>query len=301
MGNHKIFFVYNPNSGTKISLEDFSLILQKKYPHQEYKILKIEEGIDLKQELAEAFKEYEHIVACGGDGTVREVVQHIVDREKNVLSVIPLGTFNHFAKDLEIPMDIEQALTCLESDREIKVDVGEANGIYFVNNSSVGCYVDMAKKKDALRKQVGRFLAFIISISHAFMRFRSISIEATVKGKKIRRKTPFVFIGNNRYNLKQGKNGDIGTRNTLNEHHLHFFATKNISRFTALKLFFHFLKGDLTDQKEYDEILTPELILHSRSKKTYISADGEIYQTKFPLHYSIKPNSLRIRLPLKNA
>src|SRR5215210_1905941 len=76
------------------------------------------------------------VVAGGGDGTINAVASHVVGTNRT-LGVLPLGTLNHFAKDIQVPLELEMAArVCLEG-RVAQVDVGEVNGRIFLNNSSL--------------------------------------------------------------------------------------------------------------------------------------------------------------------
>ena len=75
------------------------------------------------------------VVVGGGDGTVSRVAAALIDTE-TTLGVLPLGTFNHFAKDLKIPLDLEAAVANIFTGRVASIDMGEVNGRPFVNNSS---------------------------------------------------------------------------------------------------------------------------------------------------------------------
>jgi diacylglycerol kinase family enzyme len=79
------------------------------------------------------------VVAGGGDGTVNAVAGVLAGTEKP-LGVLPLGTLNHFAKDLGIPHEVERAVQLLGTGAPRRVDVAEVNGRVFVNNSSIGVY-----------------------------------------------------------------------------------------------------------------------------------------------------------------
>jgi diacylglycerol kinase family enzyme len=70
------------------------------------------------------------VVAGGGDGTINAVASQVVGTDK-ALGILPLGTLNHFAKDLKIPQDLEAAARNIVEGRIMKVDVGEVNGRYF--------------------------------------------------------------------------------------------------------------------------------------------------------------------------
>ena len=65
------------------------------------------------------------------------------------MGVLPLGTLNHFARDLGIPTDLEEAVRVVVEGTVREVDVGEANGRVFVNNSSIGLYPDAVSLRDA--------------------------------------------------------------------------------------------------------------------------------------------------------
>jgi diacylglycerol kinase family enzyme len=75
------------------------------------------------------------VVAGGGDGTVNAIASALVGTAK-ILGVLPLGRLNHFAKDLQLPLEIESAVETIATGQAIVIDVGEVNGRFFLNNSS---------------------------------------------------------------------------------------------------------------------------------------------------------------------
>src|SRR6478672_3774892 len=76
------------------------------------------------------------IVAAGGDGTINAVASALVGSSTS-LGVIPCGTLNHFARDLGIPLDQTEAVLATLRGRAREIDVGEVNGRFFLNNSSI--------------------------------------------------------------------------------------------------------------------------------------------------------------------
>ena len=82
------------------------------------------------------------IVAAGGDGTVSEVVNGIMqaddEHNKPILGIIPSGTANDLASMLQLPKDIQEACQRLAIGESKLIDVGQVNGHFFVNNSAVG-------------------------------------------------------------------------------------------------------------------------------------------------------------------
>ncbi|MBA3320384.1 MAG: sphingosine kinase, partial [Pyrinomonadaceae bacterium] len=86
------------------------------------------DGDELATLAERAVKEsYSIIVAGGGDGTVNLVASKLVG-SRACLGVLPLGTLNHFAKDLHIPLDVEKATQTIIDGHTAQVDVGEVNG-----------------------------------------------------------------------------------------------------------------------------------------------------------------------------
>ena len=81
--------------------------------------------------------ELDAVVVGGGDGSIRTVASVLVGTDVP-LGIIPLGTLNHFAKDLRIPLIADRAVAVLASGKRRYVDVGEVNGEIFINNSSIG-------------------------------------------------------------------------------------------------------------------------------------------------------------------
>ena len=90
------------------------------------------------------------VVAGGGDGTVGSVAGALAGTDRP-LGVLPLGTLNHFAKDLRIPLGLEEAARNVCEGREARVDVGEVNGQVFVNNSSLGLYPRIVRRRERLQ------------------------------------------------------------------------------------------------------------------------------------------------------
>src|SRR5512141_2280718 len=101
------------------------------------------------------------VVAGGGDGTINEVASLLVGT-KLTLGVLPLGTLNHFAKDLGVPLDLEGAVRTVVQGRVAEVDVGEVNGRVFVNNSGLGIYPQIVAEREAEqeRRGTGKWAAF---------------------------------------------------------------------------------------------------------------------------------------------
>src|SRR2546423_730027 len=142
------------------------------------------------------------IVAGGGDGTIAAVASQLVGTHR-ALGVLPLGTLNHFAKDLGVPLNLEEAARNVCEGRVARVDVGEVNGQVFVNNSSLGLYPRIVRRRDKLqaREGDGKWKAFFRAAFAVLRRYPFLRVRLNADGREIVRETPFVMIGNNEYEM----------------------------------------------------------------------------------------------------
>src|SRR5258708_33652478 len=162
------------------------------------------------------------ITAGGGDGTINTVASYLIGTDK-ILGVLPLGTLNHFAKDLRIPLDLEGAARTAISGRAAAVDVAEVNGRIFLNNSSLGLYPTIVREREKnQRLGSGKWPAFVWAAVTVFRRYPFLDVRLSVDGKEFRRRTPFVFIGNNEYTMERL---NIGLRECLDVGQLSFYIT----------------------------------------------------------------------------
>jgi hypothetical protein len=134
------------------------------------------------------------IVAGGGDGTVSTIGAELAGTGIT-MGVLPLGTLNHFARDLRIPLHLEGAVRTVLDHHVAAVDVGEVNDRIFVNNSRLGIYPHVVALRQAEQHWLkrGKFQAQVSAIIHVLRRFRFLDLRITVDGKQLLRRTPIYF------------------------------------------------------------------------------------------------------------
>src|SRR5205823_6222409 len=93
--------------------------------------------------------------AAGGDGTINAVAAQTRKTAKP-LGILPLGTLNHFSKDLRIPRNVPDAVDVIAEKHVAEVDIGEVNGRVFLNNSSIGLYPRMVRIREHQQQRLGR-------------------------------------------------------------------------------------------------------------------------------------------------
>jgi diacylglycerol kinase family enzyme len=254
------------------------------------------EIVDLARR-AVADPEVQIIVAGGGDGTVNAVASELVGTEK-ALGGLPLGTLNHFAKDLSIPLDLEAAARNIIEGEMVKVDVGEVNERIFINNSSLGLYPTIVRHREKQQERLGRgkwFAAFWATLE-VFRRYPLFRLRLNADGQEFYRRTPFVFIGNNEYQMDTF---NLGARSCLDAGHLSLHLTRDIGRWGLVRLALSALFGRLREAKDFDALCTKEVWIETRRTRLRVATDGEVNIMKSPLHYRVRPAALRVIAPKK--
>jgi len=235
------------------------------------------------------------IVAGGGDGTVSTVAAALVDTGI-IFGVLPLGTLNHFAKDLGIPLELADAVAVLAHGEAGRVDVGEVNGRIFVNNSSLGLYPDIVHDRERQQKRLrrGKWPAFVWATLSALRRYPFLVVALVVDGKEVLRRTPFVFIGNNEYRMEGFA---IGERSGLDDGLLSLYVAQRPGRWRLLQLALRALTGRLRQARDFDAITATDIVVQSKRKRLRVATDGEVTVMTPPLHYRVRPASLIVMRP----
>ena len=239
--------------------------------------------------------EIDAIVAAGGDGTIRTVASAVAGTDIP-LGIIALGTLNHFAKDLKIPLRIDDAVAVISGGVHRSVDVGEANGEIFVNNSSIGIYPYVVLDRDRRRKRHGlsKWPAMMMAGFRAFWNLPLRRLRIRAQNWQEACRSPCVFIGNNEYHL-QGSS--FGSRERLDGGELCLFVARQQGRLALLWVAVRCIAG-WVDQRDLRTVATPAVEVTSRRKRLLVAFDGEIQWMQTPLHYRTRPAALRVLAPL---
>ncbi len=236
------------------------------------------------------------VVAGGGDGTVGSVAGALVGTDMP-FGVLPLGTLNHFAKDLGIPLELEAAAHNICEGHVASVDVGEVNGQVFVNNSSLGLYPRIVRRRERLqaREGSGKWSAFLRASLAVLRRYPFLNVRLDADGRRITRKTPFVFVGNNEYRMESLQ---MGGRQRLDAGRLSLYVAHRTGRLGLLRLALSALFGRLQQARDFDSLDAEEIWVETRRpRRLPVATDGEVNVMTSPLHYRVRPGALKVIVP----
>lgn len=141
------------------------------------------------------------IVACGGDGTVNEVAQCLVNTNVK-MGVLPIGSGNGLARHLRIPTKLSDAIEILNRCECKSMDVGKANDRYFFCNVSVAFSAEVIHCYDQIPQR--GFTAYTWAFLKAISSFKYASFELVEKENKVK-STPFVLLFSNTDQLGYNK------------------------------------------------------------------------------------------------
>ena len=236
------------------------------------------------------------LIVGGGDGTVSAAASALIGTE-TALGILPLGTLNHFARDLGLPTELEEAARVIAQGHERRVDVGEMNERVFINNSAIGLYPLMVINRDLQRRSIGRskWLAMIIASARTLWRFGHHRLTLTVNEERTGRvDTPLLFVGNNAYHTDLGA---AGQRDSLERGELSVLVMRQKTRrgFIAASI------RALLNRARPDDVVQIEnverLRVSSQRPQLAVSLDGEVVRAEAPVEYRIRKRALRVIAP----
>lgn len=236
------------------------------------------------------------VVAGGGDGTISCVAGALAGTGTK-LGILPLGTLNHFARDVGLPLDLGEAAAVVANGKPRAVDVAEVNGRLFVNNSAIGLYPLMVLDRDAQQRRLGRSkrLAMIVASFRTLLRFHHRRLTLTVNEEPAGRvDTPLLFVGNNDYRVDIGA---PGRRESLDDGELCVFVLR---KKTAKGLIAATVRALFNRSRDDDMVRidgVERLRVSSKRSHLAVSLDGETAMMETPLDYRIRPKALKVVAP----
>lgn len=233
------------------------------------------------------------IVVAGGDGTISSAAEVAVAGEM-VLGVLPMGTFNHFAKDLGMTADLAEAVRFLAEAEVVPVDVGEVNGKIFVNNASIGVYPTMVAERDDLseRRGWGKVRSAPVAIVRTLRRLPVHHLQLVIDGSPPATiDTPFLFVGNGLFDERGER---VGQRTSLTDHRLGVYVISTTSRWRLITNAIKTRVGGIRAAAETERRAGEILVVTTEEPTLMIALDGEPTDLRPPLAFRSRAGVLRV-------
>lgn len=231
-------------------------------------------------------------VAAGGDGTVNTVGG--LCREHGVtMGVIPLGTFNYFARIMNIPLELDAALHVLMQGRVTQATVATVQDRIFLNNAGIGLYARMIRNREIDKARFGRYrlVALLSAVNSLFTHRKIYHIRLKTAAKEVERDTTMVFVGVNSFQMD-----NLGLRNARKpeQDKLGVAVLRPTSRWQSARLLFWGLMRSMASEERLEEFSAEDILLETPQKTIDVVVDGEIAHMQTPLRFRIWPRSLPV-------
>ena len=235
------------------------------------------------------------IVVGGGDGSVNAAAT-VLAGTGVPLGVLPLGTLNHFARDLGIPPEPEAAAAAIAAAQPRPVDVAEVNGHLFVNNSLLGAYPYMVADRERRRELhgLGKWTAMSLAFLRMLARFPRRRLTLCFEGDRRPVRTPCLLVGVNEYDPQLF---EVRRRHGLDEGHLWLVVAKHASPLGFAWFAFRAAFRGLVESRDFETHKLRSLEVRARTTRLPVSIDGELLRLRPPLRYRIRPGKLLVLAP----
>lgn len=288
-----IFF--NPSSGVGFGPPEI-VELQDLASDALLDVIEVTPSVNIRKTIETRMEQGQRLfVAAGGDGTINHVAQALVTTEA-VLGILPVGTLNHFARDLGIPLGWREALDVAARGATRQIDTGKANHRYFLNNISLGLYPEVVEKREEQRAR-GRWKAFAIAGYYAFKAFPHVSINVETDHFLESIKTHLFMVSNNPYDLSRF--GAEAPRVTLEGGQLSVYWLPHGPRIEFARVLARFLRGKIDAVGGLRVLRTRSVKVQTSHGKIRLGMDGELIEMRTPLLVQSVPASLLVKVPWK--
>jgi diacylglycerol kinase family enzyme len=247
-------------------------------------------GKRLRQEIDRGTK---RVLVAGGDGTIA-IAASVAAKRDIELAILPGGTLNHFAKDYNVPTDLDKAVLVAADGVVVGADIGYVNHSVFLNTSSIGAYVTFVRVRERFEKYVGYRIASFFALIRTWSGLRTFTVTLEVEGMKKMYRSPMVFFGVGERELQLPT---LGNRVKNGKRGLHVMVVRGHKR---ARLFAVALAGIAKGTKgaeklpEFDDFLVESCRIDLTRPHATVGLDGELKRMVTPLDYRIERDALHL-------
>ncbi len=276
----RVALIVNPYAGGKNGKKTIPLIEKQLNQHkietQIYTSLYAQHIPKIASELK--IQEFDAIISVGGDGTNYHVLNGLLSqfKSKNLppLGIIPVGSGNSFAKDLNI-FTMEDGINAIVRDKPKSVDVcsfsQDKKKFYFVNLTGLGFVTDVAKT--AQKFKILKDLSYLIGVFYRTLNLKSYYMELTIDGKTIEGENCFVEFCNSKFT---GGDMMMAPDAKIDDGFMDIIIAGNLTRSSLIRTLPKIFKGTHIEHPHVKYIQAKTASIKTWPKKTMLP-DGEIF------------------------
>lgn len=233
------------------------------------------------------------IIACGGDGTIQEVVNGIKNPD-TILGIIPQGRCNDFARAIGISRKLkaQQIAEIIQGGKTRIVDCGIIGGRKFLTVATFGFDSEVSRYVETHRLPLKGTPAYLFGVFVVLLRHRPIEAELTGEFGQIKEKILLTATANTPF---YGGAMQIAPGAMVDDGVFHICVVRTVSKFTVIRMLYSVFKGTHLSHPAVKLVKSKWLKINTPQPQ-WICADGESICTT-PSEISIKPATLRVIVP----
>lgn len=237
-------------------------------------------------------KEVDLVIIGGGDGSINYSLPALIETGLPLL-VYPLGTANLLARSFNLKPNIADLLKLLEEGVTVPIDLGQVNGIPFINVCGLGISTEVNKRVTrTLKKLTGPFSFWLTGLK-LIRSLKPYKINITVDDKPtLTIRTWQITICNGR---KYGAWMTIEPDASYNDELLHCLSTEVSRTWEGLKLLPSYIKGTYKNHHEVNLLKGRKIFIQAK-RPLQIDVDGDV-QTQTPARFEVVPGALKLIIP----
>lgn len=235
------------------------------------------------------------VIAMGGDGTLHEVVNGVVDFENTRVGLIPMGSGNDFATAVGIPFDIKSAAEIIAFRTARPIDyIQLSSGLRSINALGVGIDVDILKRAyTGKTKGKSKYLkALIVSL----IKFKSVNFTVKYKDKEEKHFGLIAGLGNGK---QIGGGIKVFPESEVDDGYMDLIIVDYLTRFKTVIAFIKLMMGKINTIKEVTHVKCKKATLIPEDKNFTLQAEGELYEN-IPLEAELISGKLKFYYPDRN-
>jgi YegS/Rv2252/BmrU family lipid kinase len=281
----------NRNSGTRADAEDLIAAARA----EDVEVLELSPELDCGKEIRDRIaRGVKLFIAAGGDGTVHHVVQAVAQTDA-VLAVIPAGTYNHFARDLNIPLTWREALDVALTGESRQIDAARINDRFFINNVSLGLYPELVARREEHGRDYPRWRARLYALYSTLRKFPHVTLSVETESQQDVIRTHVFMVSNNSYDLERF--GVEAPRERLTEGKLTVYWLSHRSRWQLARIVARYMAGRVREIPGFTMFRTRQMRVQASRALLKVGIDGELFTLETPLSIVSVPQSVTVRVP----
>jgi len=239
------------------------------------------------------------LVAGGGDGTICTVAEAALEKGKTI-GVLPLGTFNYFAKNLGIPLELEKAVSVLLEGKPVRASVLDFDGRLILNTASLGIHPATLMQRRRLYRRWGRsrlnaYLSVLLTFFRPPPRLR---VRLAGDGGEAIHETALVMVCSNAFEMETF---GLAGKECLASGKFALYVAPRANRSKMFRLGLRVLVRKLRPGIDYEVICASDVTIETlRRRRLRAALDGELERVQSPMRICVAPKELRVLAPARD-